>query len=255
LAQVFANLLNNAAKYTDNGWQIRLTVRAEGNWVVISVQDNGIGIPPDQLPHVFELFTQVDRHATRAQGGLGIGLTLVKSLVEMHGGTVEARSRGQGQGSEFSVRLPLATVPAAASESAAPAATLSGFGARRVLVVDDNRDAAESLCMLLKLLGGDVRVAYDGAEALQTIDSHRPAVVFLDIGMPGMSGHEVARRIRQRPELDGVTLVALTGWGQDEDRRQSSRAGFDFHLTKPADLRALKAVFNSLENSGSSPKV
>ena len=250
LAQVFANLLNNAAKYTDDGGRIDLTIETEGSWLVVSVRDNGIGIPPEQLPHVFDLFTQIDRHTARAQGGLGIGLTLVKSLVEMHAGSVEAHSEGHGTGSEFVVRLPLAAVQSAVPHTGNAIRPSNGFRPRRVLVVDDNRDAAESLGMLLKLMGGDVRVAYSGAQALETIDTYRPALVFLDIGMPGMSGHEVARQIRQRPELAGVTLVALTGWGQDEDRRQSSNAGFDFHLIKPADMQALEAVFTSLNSTG-----
>ncbi len=249
LAQVFANLLNNAAKYTEDGGRICLTVRREGgDAIAVSVRDTGIGISADMLPRVFELFTQVDRSTRRAQGGLGIGLTLVKSLVEMHGGSVEARSDGRGKGSEFVVRLPLAAAPrragAPAPEEEGPSAVLV---LRRVLVVDDNRDAAESLAMLLKLLGSEVHVAYDGPGALEALRTYRPSVVLLDIGMPGMDGHEVARRIRRQPELQDVTLIALTGWGQEEDRRRSQEAGFDYHLIKPVDVGALETLLSSLE--------
>ena len=185
LAQVFANLLNNSAKYTDAGGEIWLTVQREDGWAVVSVRDTGAGIPPEMLPSVFELFTQIDRHADRAQGGLGIGLTLVKSLVEMHGGTVQANSAGLGKGSEFVVRLPLVPDRHPADFSAAPEISSSLLKPRRVLVVDDNRDAAESMGILLKLLGADVHVAYSGAEALEALPAYRPDVVILDIGMPG----------------------------------------------------------------------
>jgi PAS domain S-box-containing protein len=249
LAQVFANLLNNSAKYTDAGGEIGITARREGGWAVISVRDTGAGIPREMLPSVFELFTQIDRHADRAQGGLGIGLTLVKSLVEMHGGTVQANSAGLGQGSEFVVRLPLVSDKRPAELSGTPEISTSLLKPRRVLVVDDNRDAAESMGILLKLLGADVHVAYSGAEALEALPTYRPEVVLLDIGMPGMDGHEVARRIRQQPEFQKVTLIALTGWGQDEDRRRSQTAGFDYHLIKPADVDALQALLALVERN------
>jgi CheY-like chemotaxis protein len=234
--------LNNSAKYTDAGGEIRITARREGGWAVISVRDTGAGIAREMLPSVFELFTQIDGHADRAQGGLGIGLTLVKSLVELHGGTVQARSAGLGKGSEFVVRLPLAADRRPADLSPEPHISQSLLKPRRVLVVDDNRDAAESLGILLKLLGAEVHVAYSGAEALEALPAYRPDVAILDIGMPGMDGHEVARRIRQQPEFQKLTLIALTGWGQDRDRRQSHTAGFDYHLIKPADMDALQAV-------------
>ena len=249
LAQVFANLLNNSAKYTDAGGEIGITVRREDGWAVISVRDTGAGIPREMLPSVFELFTQIDRHADRAQGGLGIGLTLVKSLVEMHGGTVQANSAGLGQGSEFVVRLPLVSDKRPAELSGTPEISTSLLKPRRVLVVDDNRDAAESMGILLKLLGADVHVAYSGAEALEALPAYRPDVVILDIGMPGMDGYEVARRIRQQPEFQKVTLIALTGWGQDKDRRQSQTAGFDYHLIKPADVDALQALLALVERN------
>jgi signal transduction histidine kinase len=248
LAQVFANLLNNAAKYTDIGGQIWLTVRREGQAVAISVRDSGVGIPAEMLPRVFELFTQVDRSAGRAQGGLGIGLTLVKNLVEMHGGSVAVQSEGCGKGSEFVVRLPLASdarqVGSAGLPEGRPSAALAP---RRVLVVDDNRDAAESLGMVLNLLGAEAHVVSSGPEALEALGTYHPAVVLLDIGMPGMDGYEVAKRIRQQPDFRDVTLVALTGWGQEEDRRRSRTAGFDYHLIKPADVSALKTLLGSLE--------
>jgi PAS domain S-box-containing protein len=247
LTQVVANLLNNAAKYTDRSGQIWLTVRREGAAVAISVRDSGSGIPSEMLPRVFDLFTQFDRRAGRAQGGLGIGLTLVKTLVEMHGGSVRGFSEGTGRGSEFVVRLPLAG-PRRHLEIAAkevhPSTTLAPC---RFLVVDDNRDAAESLGTLLQLHGADVRVAYSGPEALEALATYRPSVVLLDIGMPGMDGHEVARRIRQRPELRDVALVALTGWGQEKDRHRSQLAGFDDHLVKPADISSLEKLLASLQ--------
>jgi PAS domain S-box-containing protein len=246
LAQVFANLLNNAAKYTDPGGRIRLRASREGDYAVIAVTDTGAGIAREMLPRIFEMFTQIDRHADRAQGGLGIGLTLVKSLVEMHGGQVWAHSEGPGRGSEFVVRLPVASARPVERPRArdVPAPVL---GPRRVLVVDDNHDAAESMGILLKLLGADVHVAYSGHDALEALATYRPAVVLLDIGMPGMDGHEVARRIRQQPEFRDVTLIALTGWGQDEDRRRSHTAGFDYHLVKPADVNALQNLLALLE--------
>jgi PAS domain S-box-containing protein len=256
LAQVISNLLNNAAKYTESGGQIWLTVRREAGGIAISVRDNGTGIPPDMLPKIFELFMQVDRNLERAQGGLGIGLTLVKSLVELHGGSVTAASDGPGQGSEFVVHLPLASASAPALPAVEKERPASVLPRRQVLVVDDNRDAAQSLGMLLSVLGADVKVAFSGPEALKAIAAHRPDVVLLDIGMPGMDGHEVARQIRLQAELAQVTLIALTGWGQEEDRRKSESAGFDFHLTKPADMSALQALLLSLEgkqHGGRSP--
>jgi CheY-like chemotaxis protein len=247
LTQIFANLLNNAAKYTDAGGRIWLTITRSGDSVVVSVRDTGVGIPPDTLRRVFELFMQGDRHAGRAQGGLGIGLTLAKSLVEMHGGTIRAFSEGLGRGSEFVVRLPLSTSrtsPHATREDEEP---IPALPPRRVLVVDDNRDAAESMGMLLKLLGVDAHVVHNGPDALAAVGFYKPTVVLLDIGMPGMDGKEVARRIRQRPDAKDITLIALTGWGQEEDRRRTMAAGFDFHLIKPADINALRALLMSIE--------
>jgi len=247
LAQVFANLLNNAAKYTDHGGQIWLTAKRVGPTAVVTVRDNGIGLPEDMLPTVFDMFMQADRSANRSQGGLGIGLTLVKSLVELHGGTISVHSDGPGQGSEFTVRLPVATETKTKSRQPASAADASRAPSRRVLVVDDNKDAAVSLAMLLKFLGTDVDTANDGQAALAVMETNRPDVVLLDIGMPGMDGFEVARRIRERHDWDGVVLIALTGWGQTEDRNRTRAAGFDHHLVKPADITTLQSLLGSTD--------
>jgi PAS domain S-box-containing protein len=246
LSQVLANLLNNAAKYTDEGGQIRLAVERKGSSAVISIRDTGMGIAAEMLPRIFDPFIQVDQNPDRAAGGLGIGLTLVRTLVSMHGGTSEARSDGPGRGSEFVVRLPIVAPPARAHNGTVRGGRAATVGARRILVVDDNRDAAESLAMLLKTLGAEVVTAHDGAGALQALHAFRPAVALLDIGMPGMDGLEVARRARQTPEGQAVTLIALTGWGQAEDRRQSKKAGFDHHLVKPVDPLALQVLLEAL---------
>ncbi len=240
LSQVVGNLLANAAKYTEPGGRIWLTAQREGNEAVLRVKDTGIGIAPEILPTVFDLFVQVAPTATRSQGGLGIGLMLVKNLVGMHQGTVEAHSDGLGTGSEFVVRLPLV-----GQESAEPEAQDKGeqqhqqTPRRRVLVVDDNVDAANSLAMLLHLGGHEVQVAHGGPAALEMVKVYRPEIAFLDIGMPGMDGYEVARRLREQPSLEGAVLVALTGWGQDEDKRHSFEAGFNQHLVKPVDPATL----------------
>ena len=236
LTQILANLLTNAAKYTNAGGTISINVARQGDHAVVSVQDNGIGIAADQLQSVFDMFTQVDRSNRRAQGGLGIGLTLVKSLVEMHGGRVEARSGGQGRGSEFVVELPLAHETPRAHELPRP----KEFPCRRVLVVDDNRDAAEMLGQLLGALGAVVSLAFSGREALDAVASFQPDCVLLDIGMPGMDGYEVARRIRAADAGRDILLVALTGWGQEHDQRRSRDAGFDHHVVKPPDIDKLR---------------
>lgn len=246
LSQVLANLLHNAAKYTDEGGQIWLTAGMEEDIVKISVRDTGMGIPAEMLPRVFDLFAQVDHTLGRAQGGLGIGLALVKRLIQLHGGSVEARSDGPGKGSEFLVRLPR---PRTEPRSSSPPARLpppSALPPRHVLVVDDNRDVADTLGALLEFLGADVEIVYDGAAALAAMRRRRPDVVLLDIGMPGMDGHAVARRVRQDPALQAITLIALSGWGQEEDRRRSHAAGFDRHLVKPVDLGALQALLASI---------
>lgn len=246
LAQVFSNLLNNAVKFTDNGGRISLVVRREGESVVVSVTDTGIGISPAALPRVFDMFVQVEGRDRRPQTGLGIGLTLVRSLVELHDGRVEAHSEGIGHGSQFVVRLPLsADTPVPADRHIAGVPAFPGL--TRVLVVDDNEDAADSLAALLTAIGADVRVAYDGKTALEIIGAFHPAGIFLDLGMPGMDGYELARRIRSRPDARDTALIALTGWGQERDRRRTEDAGFNHHLAKPADLDTLQVVLNSLE--------
>ena len=239
LTQVFANLLNNAAKYTNHGGRITVTTRQENGEAVVSVHDNGIGIAPALLLQVFDMFMQVDRSTRRSQGGLGIGLTLVRSLVGMHGGTVEAKSDGPGRGSEFTVRLPLLVN---ALVSSGENRHIEPMPARRILIVDDSRDGGESLAMLLRVLGAEVALAHSGRDALECVDTFRPDVVVLDIGMPGMDGYEVARRIRSNPANGHISLIALTGWGQDEDRKRSVAAGFNHHLVKPADIEQLRQL-------------
>jgi len=238
LAQVVGNLLNNACKYTDRGGHIWLTVQREGEQAVIRVRDNGIGIAADQVVRIFDMFTQVDTSLERSQSGLGIGLMLVKNLVVMHDGTVEVHSAGLGLGSEFVVRLPIiAESPRPPSKPAGSEPT--PVTARRILVVDDNRDSATSLALLLKLNGNETYTAYDGLEAVEAAATLRPDLVLLDIGLPMLNGYEAARRIREQPWGKSMTLVALTGWGQDEDRDKSRDAGFNSHLVKPVDLAVL----------------
>ncbi|SMF97412.1 PAS domain S-box-containing protein [Methylomagnum ishizawai] len=240
LAQVFTNLLNNAAKYTEPHGRIGIAAERQGNEAVIGVSDTGVGIPEAMLPRVFELFSQVDHGQGRAQGGLGIGLALVRHLVQLHGGRIEARSGGVGRGSEFVVRIPLAEAPPAGFQASAdpPAPEFP----RRLLVVDDNRDAADSLALLLELLGIEVRVAYDGSAALALLAEFPPDVVLLDLGMPGMDGYEVARRIRGQPGGRDIALFALTGWGQAADRHRTRLGGFDQHLVKPVDFEDLRRL-------------
>jgi PAS domain S-box-containing protein len=245
LAQVFSNLLNNSAKYSEPGREISVTVAQEGPDAVVRVRDQGIGIHPEMLPRVFEMFRQADRTGGRSRGGLGIGLSLVKRIVEMHGGTVTASSEGLGHGSEFVVRLPAI----AANEVEADRTTTQTNGhlpRRKILVVDDNADAAESLAALLQISGHETRMAHDGHEAVETAGEFHPDVVFLDIGMPTLDGHETAKLIRQQPWGKDMVLVALTGWGQSEDRRRSKDAGFNHHLVKPADPEVVAQLLASL---------
>jgi PAS domain S-box-containing protein len=244
LAQVLVNLLNNAAKYTEPGGRIGLAIERAGGDVVVRVRDTGVGIPPEALPRVFDLFTQAQRTLDSAQGGLGIGLSLVKRLVELHGGSVEAHSEGPGKGSEFTVRLPLLGGAGCGVGNEQPGRTAHpaprARQPRRVLVVDDNRDAAETLALLLRSAGHEVCLAYDGVEALAAAEGFGPEVAFLDIGLPGLDGYEVARRLRQRPGK--LLLVAVTGYGQEEDRRRAHAAGFDRHLVKPVDPTVLQEL-------------
>lgn len=240
LTQVLGNLLGNAARYTDPGGAISLRTEVDGAWAVVRVRDNGLGIPGGQLETIFEMFTQVPDHRVRTGGGgLGIGLSLSRQLVELHGGTIQAHSEGLGKGSEFTLRLPLA--PAAAATAPRRTVPEEDSPGRRVLVVDDNVDAAESLRVMLELKGHDVRVAHDGAAALDAAERFGPEVVLLDIGLPRMDGYEVARRIRAMPGGEKLRLVALTGWGQEDDKRRAREAGFDEHLTKPVDSDLLVA--------------
>ena len=267
LTQAIANVLGNAAKYTDRGGRISLAATVREDDVEIRIRDNGIGIRPDMLPHVFELFTQLDRDDGRTQGGLGIGLALVQRLVQMHGGEVLAASEGPGKGSEFVIRLPLLRqedepvesqpqlIPdiGTAVEVTSIVTPLVSADAvrmvRRILIADDNNDALESLATLLQLSGHEVFTATNGGTALQSAERHLPEVALLDIGMPLLDGYEVAKRIRAQPWGQRITLVALTGWGQDSDRRRSREAGFDSHLVKPLDLETLTDLLARLPSS------
>lgn len=246
LEQVLTNLLNNAAKYTDPGGHISITLDAQAGEAVLRVRDTGIGIDPQMLPHIFDLFVQAERRLDRAQGGVGIGLTLVNRLVELHGGRVEAHSPGLGQGSEFTVWLPTTTERSESNSDPAQGGQTRPLPRRRVLVVDDNPDAADSLALLLGFAGQDVRTTYDGLSALEQAQEFAPEVVLLDIGMPGMDGYEVARRLRNEGGLHQALLVALTGWGQEEDRRRSAEAGFDHHLVKPVEPKRLRELLRKL---------
>ncbi len=258
LSQVVLNLLNNAAKYTPEGGHIRLTVEKERGDVVIRVRDTGIGIPADLLPKVFDLFIQGDRSLDRSQGGLGIGLTLVRQLVQMHSGSIQAHSEGPGRGAEFVVRLPLfagfstASFPAGSPAQGAER-SLPGRP-RRVLVVDDNLDSLESMETLLQIWGHDVRTAQDGPATLDVAAEYRPDVVLLDIGLPGMSGYEVAPRLREIPGLAKIVLVAVTGYGQESDRRRTREAGFDRHLVKPVEPSHLQEILASAPASRQVPQ-
>jgi signal transduction histidine kinase len=253
LTQAVGNVLSNAAKYTENGGQISLTARQVDGIVEIRVQDTGIGIPSDMQPMIFDMFTQLNNQAAgRAQSGLGIGLALVRKLLEMHGGTVTAFSEGNGRGSEFLITLPVISNETNAANGRAAVALDSDAGAeavqvrRRILVADDNSDALESLATLLELGGHEVFSAANGALALESAERHLPEVALLDIGMPKLDGYEVARRIRAQPWGRRITLVALTGWGQESDRQRSGEAGFDSHLVKPLDLDKLTALLERL---------
>ena len=246
LAQVFANLLNNAAKYTPRGGSIGVHAERQGHEVVVAVKDNGIGFAPEMRPRLFEMFSQAAPALERSQGGLGIGLSLVKALVEMHGGSVQAHSQGPGTGSEFIVRLPLMAPDSslAPSHAGEPAAASAGRK-RRLLVVDDLKDAADSLAALLRVLGHEVHIAYDGEQGVAAARRLKPEVAFLDLGMPKLNGYEACRMIRDDFGNE-MFLVALTGWGQDDDRRRSAAAGFDRHLVKPVEPMALSEMLSSL---------
>jgi PAS domain S-box-containing protein len=247
LEQGVVNLLNNAAKYSDNEGHIRLAARRERNEVVISIKDRGVGIPPEKLPELFELFAQADRSLARSEGGLGIGLTVVKKLVEMHGGIITGESEGLGKGSEFVIRLPTAERPAPVTspEGVPPEEAIRKA---RILVVDDNVDTARGMARLLKLIGHDVAVAHDGPKAIEVAREYNPEFILLDIGLPGMSGYEVAAKLRREECCLDAVIVAVSGYGQDEDRRRSKASGFDHHLTKPLDHEALMSLLSAKNN-------
>jgi PAS domain S-box-containing protein len=250
LTQVVTNLLNNAAKFTPHGGRIQVVVKSDlaTNQGLVVVRDNGMGIAPNMLTRVFDLFAQADPSVGRAEGGLGIGLTLARRLVEMHAGTLEASSEGIGRGSEFSMRLPLAED--AREAGAGPAhddlKEATRLSSKRILVVDDNEDAAESLTMLLRLFGHEVREAYNGESALSMLGDFVPDLLLLDLGLPGMDGYELARHVRSHPKLSGVRLVALSGYGSEEDRRSTSDAGFDAHFVKPVEFASIQSLLASI---------
>lgn len=247
LAQVIGNLLNNATKYTPAGGDIHLHIAVLEDTIIVEVRDNGAGIPPAVLKHVFDMFAQVNRTLDRAQGGLGIGLALVRRLLDMHGGTIEALSEGDDRGSVFIVKLPRLREGGSPQGDKPTREQSGGTVARlRLLVIDDNRDAADTLALLLEIAGHEVQIAYDGPTGLAAAKAHLPHAVFCDLGMPGMSGHEVAATLRGGGVHPSAVLIAVTGWGAEEDRRQAQDAGFDFHLVKPADAAAIGAVLQKL---------
>jgi len=248
LAQVFANLLNNAAKYTKRGGRIMLRCGVEGGKAAVTVSDNGIGIDATVLPKIFEMFAQADRSLERTHAGLGVGLTLARRLIELHGGRIEARSEGLGKGSRFTVTLPLAQpVIEAAARPAAAAATASNGDSHRILLVDDNEDFTASLAALLRAMGHEVRVASNGADGLKLAAEYGPAYAFLDIGMPGMNGYDLAQALRKLPGGRALVLTAVTGWGQEKDRERARDSGFDHHLTKPVEVDSIRAILEATE--------
>ena len=244
LSQVLSNLLTNSAKYTERGGSVPLAAERRGGEVIISVRDTGIGIPADALDQIFDMFSQVDRGLERAKDGLGIGLALVKGLVLMHGGTVTAASAGPGTGSTFTITLPVLPSSTPSSEPPSPSHTLT-FARRRILVVDDNRDAADSMAAMLELMGQEVRTAYSGVEAIAAVASFQPAMIFMDIGMPGLNGYDVTQQIRAEASGQDVKVIALTGWGQEHDRTRSRDAGCDDHLVKPIDVAELERLLRA----------
>jgi CheY-like chemotaxis protein/two-component sensor histidine kinase len=245
LAQVVGNLLHNACKYSEPRCKVWLTVEREDACVALKVRDTGVGIPPEELDGIFEMFAQVDHSLTRSQGGLGIGLTLVKRLVELHGGSVAAFSDGPNTGSEFVIRLPLPIEENEARQTSQSKVEEAHTMRRQILVVDDNADSAAALAMLLKMSGNETHTGHDGLEAVEAAERLRPHVALLDIGLPKLDGYEACRRIRAQPWGKNIRLVALTGWGQEEDRRRSTEAGFDAHLVKPVDFRVLSELLES----------
>jgi signal transduction histidine kinase len=250
LTQVFANLLNNACKYSPAGARVSLRARSSDGLAAVEIRDEGIGIPPDQLEQIFELFVQADTSLERARGGLGIGLTLVRQLLHMHGGSVSAHSHGSGRGSTFTVQLPLRAAAAQPVGAPRTAQVAESRGPRRILIVDDNRDAADSLAMALQLMQHAVQVVYDPLQAMAVAAQFRPDVVFMDVGMPGMNGYDLVRLLRNEPWAAAILVVALTGWGQDSDRQRSREAGFDHHLVKPAEFAEIESLCNAFRRPG-----
>jgi CheY-like chemotaxis protein len=251
LGQVVTNLLNNAAKFTPEGGEIWLGLKRQGSQAVITVRDNGMGMPPEMLPTIFDLFMQADGSIDRSQGGLGIGLTLVRSLVEMHRGTVQVSSDGLGKGTRFDVWLPLVrefrqSRDGQATDRPSQLALASSVIRRKILVVDDNVDAATTLAMMLSALGHESIAAHDGQTAINMAESFRPELVLLDIGLPGMNGYMVAEQMRQMPAVQDAILAALTGYGEDQDRRRAKESGFDEHFVKPISLDALQQLIDAL---------
>jgi CheY-like chemotaxis protein/two-component sensor histidine kinase len=250
LAQVFSNVLNNAARYMAEGGRIRVTAERDKHTVTVIVRDFGIGIAADALPKIFDMFAQGDASDEQSHGGLGIGLTLVKRLVEMHSGSVEAHSEGRGRGTSIYVRLPIAAAaPAPLQPTRSDTARRFSSTAHRILIADDNRDAAESMGMLLRLMGNDVRTVFDGVEAVEEAETFRPDLILLDIGMPKLNGYDAARRIREKGWSQDTTLVALTGWGREDDKRKAAEAGFDRHFTKPIDPAVLERLIADFQSS------
>jgi CheY-like chemotaxis protein len=246
LSQIVLNLLSNAIKYTPDGGRIQVDVARDGEWAVVRISDTGIGITAELLPSVFDLFVQGERSLARTEGGLGIGLTVVRQLVALHGGTVAARSDGPGRGSEFTVLLPVLTHPPLVRGLDAHWEARAPRVVRRVLVVDDNRDSADMMSALLRTWGHEVRTMYNGPAALASAAEHRPDIVLLDIGLPGMDGYAVARELRARGQGGALLLIAFTGYGQDEDRLRVRKAGFDHHLVKPVDPAELEAIIEAM---------
>lgn len=247
LAQVFGNLLNNAAKYTETGGRIRVAVERQGSDVVVAVEDNGVGIRADMLNKVFDMFAQVDRSLEKSQGGLGIGLNIVKRLAEMHDGSIVAESGGHGAGSRFVVRLPVVLTVTTDRPDDHTNVPKAKPARRRILVVDDNRDGADTLAEMLRIMGNDTQTAHDGLEAVAVAESFRPDVILMDIGMPKLNGYEACRRIREQPWGMNIVIVAQTGWGLDDDKRKSQEAGFDFHMVKPVDPAAFEKMLAELK--------
>jgi CheY-like chemotaxis protein len=246
LGQVFSNLLNNAAKYTEDGGRIAFSASAAAGWLTVQVTDNGIGIAPETLPRIFEMFAQVDQSIERKQAGLGVGLTLARRLIELHEGTLEVSSPGLGKGSTFSVRLPIAARAGEHRSKGNGATAPEGVKPFRILIVDDNADFATSLSILLQSLGHEVRVAHDARAGLDVAREFTPHFAFLDIGLPEINGYQLAGQLRASPATQGTTLVAVSGWGQLKDRVRSQEAGFALHLVKPIELEQIRTVLNGL---------